>query len=94
MRRELGLHGAEVVGGDGVALLRAQQVVEHPPAQQHWVGGGGGRGGSCSRGCACAAGAYALRTQQLHGTARNAYWVTSDGREREEVRRRREPESL
>lgn len=69
MRRDLELHGTEVVGGDGVALLSPQQVVEHAAAQQHRVGSGGAVRARCRRARAVAAlGAHPLRTQQLHGT--------------------------
>lgn len=66
MGTDLGLHGAEIVGCDGVALLGAQQVVEHPPAQQHRVGLR--RAGRRGPRRALAAGAHTLRAQQLHVT--------------------------
>lgn len=68
MGGDLRLHGAEVVGGDGVALLGAQQVVEHAAAQQHGVGQRGPRRLRARRPRLRAAGAHALRAQQLHST--------------------------
>lgn len=70
MRRDLSLHGAKVVGGDGVALLGAQQVVEHAAPQQHRVGRGGPvrRRRHCAAHALAALGAHPLRAQQLHVT--------------------------
>lgn len=76
MRRQLGLHGPEVVGGDGVALFGAQQVVEHAAPQQHRVGPGGGRATGPVHGGAAplaAAGAHSFRAQQLHGAPHCGY---------------------